>query len=68
MYTRKIQERPKKAPSRRRSQHTQQTSSTELPKNKEEDEAEEPIYVFDKSDNGDGPDKKLSQTAVLLSV
>ena len=52
--TRNIQERPKKAPSKKRSQHTHNRyQALSIPETiREEDEAEEPIYVFDKSDNG----------------
>ena len=61
MDTRKMQERPKKAPSRRRNTHNRYQTISVLENIREEDEAEEPIYVFD---NG----KWLRETVVDSSA
>ena len=56
----------KKAPSRKRNQHTHNRYQARsiLETTREEDEAEEPTHVFDQSDNG----KWLREEAVVDSV
>ena len=51
MDTRKVQERPEKAPSRRRSQHPTKIWPSAFKRTSEKKTKQELMYVFDKSDN-----------------